>query len=38
MPVIQKITPSKKREYWESLDFKDSKQVVEAVMAEVRWK
>jgi hypothetical protein len=38
MPAIEKVVSEKKKEYWDSLDPTDSKQVVEAVMAEVCWK
>ena len=38
MPAIQKIIPRRGKEFWDSLDPDDSKQVVEAVMSEVKLK
>ncbi|KAH9204283.1 hypothetical protein DL95DRAFT_398646, partial [Leptodontidium sp. 2 PMI_412] len=38
MPAVQKVVPRKGREFWHALDPDDSKQVVEAVMSEVRYK
>jgi hypothetical protein len=38
MPAILKVVPRRGREFWHSLDPDDSKQVVEAVMSEVKLK
>jgi hypothetical protein len=38
MPGLLKLIPSRGKEYWDSLDPKNSKQVVEAVMTEVKSK
>ena len=38
MPAVQKIISRRGKEFWLSLDPDDSKQVVEAVMSEVKLK
>jgi hypothetical protein len=38
MPATRKLLPKEGEEFWHSLDPNDSKQVVEAVMREVKMK
>ena len=38
MPAIRKIIPKRGREFWDSLDLNNRKQVLEAVMIEVKSK
>jgi len=38
MPAIRKIIPKRGREFWDSLDPNNRKQVLEAVMIEVKSK